>query len=464
MIAVTRSLTGLPAHPAGFVVNLLTYLLSAFVLFELAVALRAHPVLAVLCVACWLSLAVHRVGALWGLSEPPFMLLVLACLRLLCKSSPTALLLAGLCAAAAIATRYAGLFLLIGGCLALLWPRANSSSRSRLRAAMQFATAPTLVAVALAVRNAMLEGTLRGGNNYKLHPSLGNVAVRLVNGTTRLLGISRHWLLSDLVAESIVSALIAAGIVAVAVVVRSPSVRNRLTNYLSAQGTRAAAAFLGAYAGLLVVSELLGGSGINDRLLLPLVPVSLALLAGLSTRLVQTSRGRVSVIVAVAWCISLPAFLIGQYFALLDWQVHAPPSPTVARLLDTAVQDGGTLRQLLRASVGDECPLLVNEPQLTHGILERAVVGLPTGRYNTGPEWTWQRVQSDAIDRFGIRLVLILRAPELLGPNTPLFFRELSRQQVPDRLTLIEQSAAFRLYAVTPRINAAASPPPPDRR
>ncbi|MFK7819771.1 MAG: hypothetical protein AB8G99_13710 [Planctomycetaceae bacterium] len=292
-MAIVSKVSGMELHLAAFGINLVCFVLSAFVLYSLCLRLGSGVLGAVATSTAWLSIAITWHSTWWGLTEPSFMLFTLLAVRLLAGRSLKLVLLASLCASLAISIRYAGLFLVGAAAITyfVLLLADWKSYRTLVPEALLFGLPPAATLWALLSRNARLVETPLGGNNYDLGQTSRRVIVRFVSGLSELLGLTRDFLLSRSMAEYVFVATVT---ISVLFLSRFLSSRERIRQtiaFFKPPARLLSLLFPPIYFAAVLLLEYSKGSGLSDRVLMPAVPFAIATLV---TLVREVTHSRVS--------------------------------------------------------------------------------------------------------------------------------------------------------------------------
>ncbi len=447
LIAGTSWFTGWSLRVAGFGVNLVCFVASGWVLFSLCRRLGSRSDVAFFCSACWLLTATMWHGTWLNLSESPFMFFALLAIRLLLEPGWGFAVAGGVLAAVGITMRYAGVFLVFAVGLNHAALAFRSRDKKLLVHAVTFCIPPALALAALFGRNLTLAGSVRGGNDYPMTAPLERVALRFVASVARLVGINRH-VLDDWVTAAVSGVAVLAAIAGVAWFLRE---RRRVAANRPAidqtAGSLLMLTFPLIYGGVLFLLEYFEGAGMTDRLMAPVIPFLLAAVSRFISHAGTSSRVMLKAATGV-----MVATIVSQFFAHQRLLSEAPPSHALHDTLQSRLEPGHantqTLKQFLQANVSAEYPLLCNEPQLAHGLLKRPVIGLPTGRYNTGEEWSEDRVLKEVIEPYNVRLVLMAKDQSFFTDRTPLFFRQIQTGEAGKSLRVLYESRLYTLFGV----------------
>ena len=454
-MAAVSAVSGSELHHVAFTLNLVSFLLSALVLYELCICLGSRPLGGVVSVACWLATAVLWHTTWWGLSEPPFMLLILISVRLLAVRRLSFALLAGLCASAAIGVRYAGLFLVAAAAVNYAILLICSRDKRLISEALLFGIPPTVTAWVLLRRNLQLVGSVEGGNTYELGDSLQTVVVRLVASGTELFGIPRSFLLSGSAAEYVAAVTITIGTLLVSRFLADRERRHQTLKFLGDPVRLLTIVFPAVHLAATTYLEYSRGSGISQRMIMPVLPFTMALFAALVAQVKQPRRS--SFFVTLTCGVLTCGFAMGQYNAYHNLDDEAPASPILHKMLQAEISDGETVEEFLYSEISDSEPLLVNQPQLVYGILKRPVIGLATGRYNTaGVPWTPERVDAEIISKYGVRYVLLAKGARVIDRHTSQFFKEQNQGKVPPTFHCVFENQDLILFELTEPIRSSS--------
>jgi hypothetical protein len=383
------------------------------------------------------------------------MLLILISVRLLAVRRLSFALLAGLCASAAIGVRYAGLFLVAAAAVNYAILLVCSRDKRLIPEAVLFGVPPTITAWLLLSRNAELVGSVEGGNTYELGESLQTVIVRLVASGTELFGISRSFLLSGSVAEYVAAVTITVGTLLVSRFFADKARRRQTLDFLSNPVRLLTIVFPVVYLAAVTYLEYSKGSGISQRMIMPVLPFTMALFAALVAQVKQPRKSAffVKLTCGVLTC----GFALGQYNAYHVLDDEAPASPIIHKMLQAEISDGETVEAFLHSKISNSRPLLANQPQLVYGIIKRPVIGLATDRYNTaGVPWTQQRVDAEIISKYGVRYVLLAKGARVIDRHTSLFFKELNQGKVPPTFHCVFENQDLILYELTEPIRSSS--------
>ena len=452
LIAGASWLTGCSLRVAGFGVNLVCFVASGWVLFSLCRRLGSRSDVAFFCSACWLLMATMWHSTWLNLSESTFMFFALLAIRLLLEPGWGFALVAGILAAAGITMRYAGVFLVFAVGLNHAVIAFRSRDKKPLLHAVIFCIPPALALAALFGRNLTLSGSARGGNDYPMTAPLQRVILKFVASVARLFGINRH-VLDDWVTATVSGVAVLALIAGTAWFLRE---RRRAATSRQAAGQTAGSLLLLTfpliYSVVLFLLEYFEGAGMTDRLMVPVVPFVLAAVSRFVSQAGTSSRVMLKAAVGL-----MMATTVAQFFAHQRLVSEASPSHALHDALQSRLEpshgNDQTLQAFLQANVTNQHPLLCNEPQLAHGLLKRPIIGLPTGRYNTGEEWSEDRVLKDVIEPYDVRFVLMAKDPSLLTERSPLFFQQIQAGEAGQSLRVLYETRLYTLFVIR-RVNS----------
>lgn len=436
---------GVPAETAAFTVDLVSWAASIWLLFSIALARGHRPAVALAgaaALAClaWSWFYVHQM-----LSEPLFIALTLAAARCLVESQRRAAswcALAGVCAAAAISVRYAGIFFIAA--VAAVFAVELLRHRERRRAlihALAFAAPACAATAVLFWRNHALVGDFRGGNAHEVLKPLGGVLYTTVESVARVVGLSHHVGVAEL------AVLVALGLVVALAMRRRGSLSLDAAAFVAALRDRAVLLCvtypLVTLAGL-VYLERTTSVGLGSRMLVPLAPFAflLAIEAGGAVRLGDRAARTLA---RAALAATAVAYLAGQAHVARSELERPTPRVTLADALAEPLGET-TVGAWLRARVSADHPALGNEPQLLGAALDRPVVGMATPEY-TSRTWTADTALHLA-RAYGIEYVVLF--PELLAAarvdKEPPVLVELAAGTVPAWLSPVHRSDAVQIY------------------
>lgn len=439
--------TGVGTATAAFVVDLLAWAISIWLLFSIALARGHGPATALGCAAAFACLALPWVYIQEMLSEPLFIALTLAAARCLAGSRDRASvwlpLLAGVAASAAITVRYAGVFFAVAVAVVLAIELMRGRSRRTLIHGVAFALPVAATTLTLFQRNARLVGDFRGGNAYEVLKPVGDVVHTALKSTAALVGFGLRLGPAEaaaLIALALVAALAwrARGRVSLARDVLAAAVRDR--------AALLTAVFPAASIAILLYLERTSSIGLSKRMLVPLVPFAFlfALEASRVVMFGERAPRRLARVTLVAVAL---AYLAGQVHVARAAFASPPPARVIARALAEPLGET-TVGDWLRVRATTDSPVLANEPQLLGAMLGRPVIGLTPPRYSPRI-WTRSTLRELTRD-YGVGYVVLfpgLAADGAAEDRVPVLAR-IASGRVPPWLSPVHVSDAVRVYRV----------------
>ncbi len=447
LLAAARAV-GIPFPGAAFDVGLLCLGLSGFVLYDLARRLGRSSAAGVVLACSLIFSATAWKQALNGDSELPFVLMTLLALRALAAGSDGAHLLAGVCAAAAVAVRYAGIFFVIALGLGLLVSGLKELRRVPWRRLLLAAGPPAFMAAGLFLRNAALASDVRGGNAATDPDTLPQILVRLRRGISGLLGAQATGLRAGHPGEWL---YLAAGLVAAGLWLRcrkdvALSGPSRLLGRVPA----VCAAYLVTSLVLLVYLERTAPINIGARILLPLVPFAAVLLLEASATLAFASAPAQRGAAAVA-ALLVAAYAAGQADVATerDFLARVRQRREMHRCLESAA----TLQEL-HAEAAAARPVLCSHVYVLGVLLDQPLIGLAEAQ-DTERVWTNDEVLA-LVRRYDVSLV-VLHPDAFNNSGNEAFFAGLRDGALPAWLSLERVEPGVRFYRVRDRTEAGGA-------
>jgi hypothetical protein len=377
-------------------------------------------------------------------SDVPFAATTLAallCLQRVPAQGPGWALVAGVLAALAFSFRYSGIFFMLS--LGVVLAARAALLRTR-RAFVDLAATLLVPLVSMAIvlgRNLFLVGDWKGGNAHLIARPLREVGLAFLWGIRDLFGYSRAGLVEGRPRE--VFALATLALLTVLAALSRPRWRSPATG-VSFRDPATSLSVVYAALSLLLLWELerTRHLGVSGRMLLPLFPFLLLLVAEI-TRHLRWSAPRVPSYVAAGLLATV--YLVGQT-TLVPPRRLAEAALTV-RTIKSALQTIHGEGFDLAGPPGRSGPLVANEPQLVGAVAGLPVVGLTSPEY-TGRRWTVDETY-ETVRRYGVRYVLFLPGPftRELQENQD-FFRDLAAGKVPPWLETVRGHPAFMLFEV----------------
>jgi hypothetical protein len=333
--------------------------------------------------------------------------------------------------------RYAGIFFVAALGVVMLARLASLRSRRSLAELVLALVPPTLTTVALLARNYLLVGDAKGGNAHELARPATEVLALFSWAAQGLVGYSRTGLEAGRPAELFLIAVVVA-LVGLALAA-GPEWRGGLaTRLLRDAGPALALVYVGVSLGAMWHLERTRYLGVSTRMLLPLVPFGLVLLAT-SAPAVRWRNARLGAGALVT--LLAAAYLVGQASLL-------PPRDLIRRAeklrgLRLAIERSEEVRQLLSQDGTLGRPLLTNEPHPMGLLLAQPVVGLTSADYSA-TRWTPEATER-LVRHYGVRHVVLFPLEE---NSNQQFFEALARGDVPRWLSPIPVDADLQLFEV----------------
>lgn len=452
------------AGVAGFCV---TGLLLAACLIRLGIT----PLVVLLGVGTWFTLALAWINVLEGLSEVVYtpMTLASAAALLSPSASRARLLAAGFFAAAALLIRYQAVFFL--GALALWWFVLQLIKRPvRFWRVMTSGAALFVLPVGAALfifgRNIALLGSAGGGPIDTVQSGISGVDLIRTGwwAISNLTGVSLRWM-----AEAGIGVwLLAAGLLLLsASAVSALRVRTQIPVGAEVAHARRSALLLSvAYlavsaAGLALLASTRAGAYLQGRFLVPLVPFAVILWVATLDSWLRSVQGRARWAAAIAVVLLHAGLLVAQ-ISVAKRQIADLRSDrridVIRSALDTSI-DGDTLRNYLQQRVTARSPAFVEPAQQAWLLLDRPVLGPAMAGFST-TRWTAEDLRR-LEQCYNVQFVLFF--PPLFDPALPhnanrVIFADLARGEIPSSLRVVLRSTQVELY----RLEREGPAPPHD--
>ena len=452
------SASGLSLDRAAFGVSLASYLLIPLLLFATLQRIGHRPGAALLLSGLWYLFAQPWGNVLHHLSDMTFALFTVLTLYCLVLSSEQTdrrrawLVLAGIVASLAFATRYAGIFFIgsvgVFYALCLLFDRRRFS----LADLVALMLAPALVVTAFFVQNARLTGTLTGGADPHVGGSVGMVFDKHLTLVSKVFGFSDDGFLGAWPAEMLFLAFALLGIVYI--FIRRHD-RQGLWDTMAVLNWHRASQLslwyvvftLGALS-FLGLTKLTGY--LHPRYMIPLIPFAIMVFAQLCM-LYAGGRGRAPVMARAVALVGVAAFLAGQMnVARAVWASGTSDSLYLALAADLDVaMDSGTAREFLRDNASLASPVLANESQMLGYILNRPVLGTAPANYSAR---TWDvAAMREICEQYRVGYVVFFRdhfeRDDRWNANLQ-FLAALDSGQIPAWLDPVLATDSLLLYRV----------------
>lgn len=417
---------GVPLRLAAFLISAAGFMMVPPLITAAALRMGQKPTTALLLAMIWLCLPMNWGNVEESQTDMLFTALTLGGFVLLIRPTVTArqLLLSGLCAAIAFSVRYAGVFWLMTVGLIFV---ASILQRQKpaFKHAVQFFVVPVAMVVMLFLRNKMLVGDIKGGNNYGSGQSFAFSAMEAYYCLSRITGLDQDALMRGHFAEM----LFAAGLI-ILICITVPF--GRRVHRLDFRSLVALPITLKSTAPLYVVMsvatliwlETTTSIHLSPRMFFPVIPFALLSAADLIGRLGAASKD-ISILkrrlIPLASGMMVVGLLAGQTQSAGDVASQIHRYGMVAEIVETpAVGSDGSIeaRQLMA-----DTKILTSEPHMLAEYLERGVIGLTENEY-TSQVWTDDAVVS-LIRHYGVNQVVFF--PDLPTDDTNPFFRSLRR-------------------------------------
>ncbi len=451
------SLTGASLESAALWISMAAFALAAGLLWYLTGALGASHWAARAAVVCWLANSNAHTYSVAAMSESLFTLAglggALFLVGLARKNDGVGI---GVCRIGAVAlaglsywVRYAGI-LWVAACLTMVW--ADFWRRKKGERHWGTAVAATCMAVVwiapLAIRNVMLVGDWRGGNNTRFSISAGRLAI---NGIRAFI----HTVLGDGTARQLaLAAAIAfigiAGICVVALMRRPKSPSVVLEARRPAEGWWVLLAASSMYVGGIAAIAFRSVISYDSRMYLPVLPGLIALfVVG-----VEVAIGRLRQKGWPKWAgPGMAACLLLGYLvanALSGAQSHADGFQKTEQALMEPDETGLSVERRLGRELEPGEAIAATNGQMAGYILKRrtlSLVGLPYGRM----PWDEDTLRTE-MSRFGTRYLLVF-SDAALDPvvEQSQYLTALGGGQATPWLRLVSATRDLCLYrTVTP--------------
>lgn len=450
--------TGVSLEYSGFLVSLLSFVMTAFVIRRVMRIAGRSRLVADLAGLSWLLLFYGWSLILIGTSETPFILFTVLALWCALEAGrrPAGeygwLLAAGVCAAAGVAIRYPGVFfvLSLAAYYFFAWMRAGTAAGFLRLACVSLP--PGFMAIGLIARNYALSGTIGGAAVIDSERGFADLLRNAYWATGKIAGFESGpvpgWIVLLGLAFLVVLSL--------AAVLKRVS---RATTFGSSALLESQAFHCIIYITVtLLALSLLGVTRttgyLNERYLFPLVPFAIILFATvLSARSASGEtveiRGdaRLSIGLVLAGLL-LTAGQVNVLVAERNWHSGLTRNEVMLAALDSRL-DSGRLFDYLRREISDDSPLLAPEGQALGFLLERPVVGLTSSLYSDRP-WTEDRVRA-LVQQYGIGHVIFF--PGLFDASgkadaNRIFFADLDNGFEPSWLSEYPVAGDVRLFRV----------------
>lgn len=452
------SRAGAGVDHAAFLVALACYLLIAVVLLATLRRMGHAPGPALILSSLWYLFALPWGNVLHHLSDMTFALFTLLSLYCLVTSDERAgrqrawLLLAGLAASLAFATRYAGIFYIasIGTWFGVRW--LFDRRRETFTDLFALMLVPVLTVAGFFLHNYSLTGTMTGGADPHTGGSLAMVFDKHLTLVSKVFGFSDDGFLEARPAEMLFAAFAALGVV---YVVWRRDARQALWKALAVTRWHRASQLSLVYIVLtLFVLSVFGLTKLtgylHPRYMIPLIPFGILVLAQIVPIAPDDRQGLGHVARAVL-LLAAAAFLAGQTnVARAVWASGTSDSLYLALVEDLrAPIDGNSAQDFLRSRASLQSPVLGNESQMLGYILDRPALGTAPANYSARV-WDTAAIRQLCED-YRVGYVVFFR--ERFDANDPwnanlTFLAALGSGQVPPWLDRIVETDALMVYRV----------------
>jgi hypothetical protein len=421
MLVAAVSLAGVSMETAGYLISAAGFLLTIWLIWDLALVLGAKPVaVAALCLLWIVHADVLLFAAAVG-TESIFTATFIGIAVLMAREMreegrhPVLLLSLGATAGVAYWLRYAGLFVVPVAALYIVW-RAWRSPRTRVYAGAALLIEGTLVA-ALQVRNIVLSGSWKGGFN-----SGGTHGLRTV--LTEMAKAAYHVVFGDRV---VARADVWTAVFAVSLLVACGFWRRGKwsRSYVPAVALWISILVM-AYVGGIITAALTSIVAAYGRYLIPVYPVTLAAVAVLFSM-----PGTRRQLLAVA---ALVMSVVAVQSRSLAVRPGLPPHLVAASALRQPLQSGSIGQWLLDRLPPSETIVSVNG-QAVHYLLKRPVVSINHPEYSSR-HWDDAAVHA-LMKQFSARYLLVFPGEssfDTSAQDSIPFLHDLVSGSVPDWL------------------------------
>lgn len=451
------SWTGLPLERAGLLVSLLAAIAATILLWVMAKLLSFPKTVQRLLLLLWAFNA--TAGLFWTslLTESLFTAVSFGALVLLVLGEQrnedpvgqwapvAAFALAGI----AYWIRYAGI--LIAGALVVY--AVFSAVRDRARVVVWIRSVAALCVVVLAgmLRNLLLTGTWKGGNNKAAHKPIAGIVRDSVAAVYQLaMGPTRTK--SDL--RSVVGGasvlLVIAGLVLLAVFVwRSLNRSQRIPSVFQKRIPLLFVIWLSCYCAGIIILGVVSPITFGTRLFFPIVPVALVLACMPLAHAVSADpkiAPRLKTVGVAGYLLFLAGYLAGNLTSMFA------PAPMfehqlIAGVMEQPMKNGESLSHWVGANIPRQAVVVADDGQATAYVLKRNTVSIVEQSFSD-LRWNERETQS-VMSNFGADYLILF--PGLPNQSVPAetesdFLHGLDSNSVPPWLDLVAQNSAVRVF------------------
>ncbi|MFK7822095.1 MAG: hypothetical protein AB8G99_25585, partial [Planctomycetaceae bacterium] len=197
---------------------------------------------------------------------------------------------------------------------------------------------------------------------------------------------------------------------------------------------------------MLLILEMQSQPGSRDRMFMAMMPFAFCFVAKLLQGDGTTSRLKIAFAL-----VGILSFLLGQA-NVAEERFNTPRHDhhwyRMNQLLNTAMEDGPTVKEFLQKQITNEHPLLGNESQRLGLIVNRPVIGLPSHLY-TPSKWTDDDVL-ELVKKYNVEYMLVLTDVDSLDYEEIEFYVRVASGEVPDWMEPHFKNGYVELYRVKP--------------
>jgi uncharacterized membrane protein (DUF485 family) len=419
-------LLGVPLRLGAFLMNAFGFLIVPPLIAKAALRMGRQPATALLLAVIWLCFPMNWGNVEESQSDMLFTALTLASFLLLQYQAPTRwhLLLSGLCAAAAFSLRYAGIFwLLTVGLMSAV--TILQRRRFAFKQAVVFFAVPATTVLVLFLRNQLLVGDIKGGNNNSSGQPFAFAVMEAYYCLSRITGLDQDALFRGNTAEILFTAGFTILLYGVARLLRQID-RSRLREMITLRVAPQSAAALYVVVSVvtLIWLETTTSIHLSPRMFLPVIPFGLLWAAQLIGCL-RNAYNEVflvrKLLIPLAAGMIVIGLLAGQIASTADVASQVHRFGLVQEIAEMPLQD--SFRSVDAKQLLNDSRILTNEPHMLAEYLERGVIGLTDQKY-TSQVWTEDAVVH-LIQHYDVNQVVFF--PDLPSDEENPFFTSLRR-------------------------------------